>query len=251
MRLAARPGERIDRGEPLSFTVPRQDDAGVRRRHDRLGALRGGATGVLAQLQVPPAARAPLLRRALRELPDDGGRDPERPRLHDAAARRRGRQGAELRRLAAARPHAGDRQARRAVHPARLLLQDLHPPAQAVAALREVPPWRRRSRTTRSERIPAGARRRREPAQRRRRHRWRPGGSRGSDRSRAAWRVRRRDRRGPRRRRHVARRPRRDRHGSRAATPGASRQGWSFSRPRSRSGSSSRGWSLSPTATSC
>ena len=80
--------------------------------------------------------------------------DPERARLHDAAPRGRGRQGPELRRLARPRPDAGDRQARRPVHAARLLLQDVHPPAQALAAVREVPARRRRAsgRSTRTAR---------------------------------------------------------------------------------------------------
>ena len=44
------------------------------------------------------------------------------------------------------RRDAGDRPLRRPVHAARLLLQDLHPPAEAVAGLREGPPPRRRPR---------------------------------------------------------------------------------------------------------
>ena len=69
MRLAPQPGERIDRGASSHVHLRGPPGRGLRRRHDRLRAVRGGSARLLAQLQVPPAARAPLLRRALRELP--------------------------------------------------------------------------------------------------------------------------------------------------------------------------------------
>ena len=76
----------------LAFTFGGKPVDGVRGRHDRLGALRVGPARVLAQLQVPPAARAALLLGQLPELHDDGRRRAERPRLRRARARRaRGR----------------------------------------------------------------------------------------------------------------------------------------------------------------
>ena len=80
-------------------------------------------------------------------------------------------------------------------------------------------------RPARPERLAAGARRRREPARRRRRDRRRPGRSRGRDRGRPGRRVGRRDRRGLRRRRRAARRPRRHRHRGRAAAARGRRRG--------------------------
>ena len=213
-----REGRRADRPFAADLVhVPRQDDAGLRGRHDRIRALRLRAAGLLAELQVPPATRPRLLLRSLRQLPDDGRRDSERARLHDAVARGRRREGPELHRLAPARPHAGDRQVRRPVHAARLLLQDVHSSPQALAALREVPSRRRRTRAARSERLAPGARRCREPAHRRRRDRRWPGRPRGRDRRSAGGQLGRRDRRGLRRRRRAPRRPRRDRDCRRAS----------------------------------
>src|SRR4029077_4458224 len=63
--------------------------------HDRVGALCVGAAGVLAQLQVSPAAGAALLLGQLRELHDDRRRGPERPRVQRACAPRRAGEGAE------------------------------------------------------------------------------------------------------------------------------------------------------------
>ena len=89
-----RPNERIDRSREVTFTFDGSAVTGFHGRHDRLGALRLRPAPLLAQLQVPPAARSPVLLGSLRELPDDGRRDPERPRLHGADPRGRGRQAA-------------------------------------------------------------------------------------------------------------------------------------------------------------
>ena len=65
----------------------RQAGRGVRGRHDRLGAARRRPPGALAQLQVPPPARAALLRRPVPELPRRRRRLARRARLHRAGAR--------------------------------------------------------------------------------------------------------------------------------------------------------------------
>ena len=103
-------------------------------------------------LQVPPPARAPLLLRPLRELPDDRRRRPERPRLHRADPRGRGRRGAERALVARLRLHVAHGQGRRPVHAGRLLLPHVHPAARGLAAVREVPARRRRAREARPAR---------------------------------------------------------------------------------------------------
>ena len=97
-----------------------------------------------------------------------------------------GREGAELSRLARARPDAGDRQARRPVHAARLLLQDVHPAAQAVAAVREGAARCGGPRPARSGGRALRAGGGREPPRRRRGDRRRTGRARGRDRGGAA-----------------------------------------------------------------
>ena len=86
----------------------------LRGRHDRLGGVRGRKARLLALVQVPPPARPPLLLGALPELPDDRRRRPERPRLHRADPRGRGRRGAERALVARLRLHVGHGQDRRA-----------------------------------------------------------------------------------------------------------------------------------------
>ena len=81
--------------DPSGSSFRRPRGRGVRGRHDRLGAVRGGPARLLAQLQVPPAARAALLLRRLPELHDDRRRRAERPRVRRAGAR--GRAGARRR----------------------------------------------------------------------------------------------------------------------------------------------------------
>ena len=251
MRLPPQPNERIDRSQPVSFTFEGRIVEGLRGRHDRLRALRVGSAHLLAQLQVPPPPRAALLLGSLPELPDDRRRHPERPRVHDAAPAGRGRQAAERRRLAATRPDGGDRQARRPVHAAGLLLQDLHPPAEAVAAVREGAPQRGRAREARQARRARGAGRRRAPARRHGRDRRRPGRARGCHRGGGAGAVGDRRRGRPGGRRLAARRARRGRRG-RGSSPTRHAAQVSRSSPRrSRSGSSSRASSPSPTATCC
>ena len=71
MRLAAQPQERIDRSRAGDLHLRRPDGRGVRGRHDRLRALRRGAADLFTELQVPSPARAPVLHRPLRQLPDD------------------------------------------------------------------------------------------------------------------------------------------------------------------------------------
>ena len=66
-------------------------------------------------------------------------------------ARPDARQAHERQPLAALRRDAGDRHLRQPAHPAGLLLQDLHPPAPPVAAVREGAPRRRRPRKARQE----------------------------------------------------------------------------------------------------
>ena len=87
-RRRSRPSGSTARAE-LTFTLRRQAGAGLRGRHDRLGALRRRAARLLAQLQVPPAARPALLLGQLRQLHDDRRRRAERPRLRRAGARGR------------------------------------------------------------------------------------------------------------------------------------------------------------------
>ena len=126
---------------------------GVRRRHDRLGSLRGRSPHLLAQLQVPPPPRPALLLRALRELHDDGRRRAQRARVRGAGAGGRRRARPERGRLRRPRPAQRGRSCRRAVHAGRLLLPHDDPAAPGLAAVRAPPPPRRRPRPR------AGARR--------------------------------------------------------------------------------------------
>ena len=191
MRLEPRAGELIDRGKAVSFTFRGLEDHRLRGRHDRVRRVRGREARLLALLQVPPAARAPLLLGPLPELPDDRRRRAERPRLHGADPRGRRRRGAERALVARLRLHVAHRQVRRAVHAGRLLLPDVHPPARGLAAVREVPARRGRARQARParrslpplrHRAPAGARprRRRRRGRSRRRARGGEGGRRAS-----------------------------------------------------------------------
>src|SRR5437016_3010929 len=96
--------ERADR--PLHgahLLVRRKPCLRVRRRHDRLRALRRWPTRLLAELQVPPAPRSPLLLGRLRELPDGGGRRPECSGVRRAGALRGAGPRAERERVAPAR----------------------------------------------------------------------------------------------------------------------------------------------------
>ena len=120
----------------------RQERGCVRGRHDRLGAARVRAQGALAQLQVPPPARAALLRGPMPQLPGRGGRLAGRPRLHRAGEGGHAREAHERHPLAGLRRDAGHRHLRHPLHPSGLLLQDLHSAAAAVAAVREGAPQR-------------------------------------------------------------------------------------------------------------
>ena len=75
VRLEPRAGERIDRGKAVSFTFAGWKVTGL-KGHDRLGRVRRRQARLLPLLQVPPAARPPLLLRPLPELPDDRRRRP-------------------------------------------------------------------------------------------------------------------------------------------------------------------------------
>ena len=145
-RLPQQPGERIDRERVVRFTLRRQAGRGARGRHDRLGAVRRRPADVLAQLQVPPPARPDVLRRAVPELPRRGRRRAGRARVHRAGPRGHARRAPQRPARPRVRRDARHRPVRRPVHAARLLLQDVHPPAAAVAAVREGPAPRRRPR---------------------------------------------------------------------------------------------------------
>ena len=132
-------GERIDRSKAVSFTFAGWKVTGFEGDTIALGSVRRGEARLLALVQVPPAARSPLLLGPLPELPDDRRRRPERARLHRADPRGRRRRGAERPLVARLRLHVADGQARRPVHAGRLLLPHVHPPASRVAAVREVP----------------------------------------------------------------------------------------------------------------
>ena len=90
------------------------------------------------------------------ELPGRGGRHAERPRLHDARARAACGSARRTRgRRSGCDVHGADRSLR-PLPADRLLLQDVHPAALPLAALRVGPPARRRPR---SDRRPGPARR--------------------------------------------------------------------------------------------
>ena len=183
----ARRADRPPQRDPVH--VRRQAGRGVRGRHRRLGAVRRRPAHVLAELQVPPPARAAVLRRPVPELHRRGRRRARRARVH--RARPRGHAGRAPERPARARARRDARHGPRGdeVHAARLLLQDVHPPAQAVAGVREGAPARRRPRRAAqaaararvADRVPPAPRRR---ARRRRRDR-RAAGRRGRRRARA------------------------------------------------------------------
>ena len=97
------------------------------------------------------ARAAPVLRRPLPELPGRRRRPAQRARLRDAGPRRHDGPPAERLAVAALRPAGADRPVRPA--PARrLLLQDVHPAAPPVAAVRARPSAGRRPRPGRPER---------------------------------------------------------------------------------------------------
>src|SRR5206468_1829814 len=129
--------------------LPGKAREGFPWRLDRVGPVRLRPESVLAQLQVPPAARAPLLLGELSQLHDDGGRRPERPRLRRARTRGRRCPSPERLGLAGTRLPLDHGQDGRAVHAGRLLLPDDDPPAARLAALRALPPQRRGTRPTR------------------------------------------------------------------------------------------------------
>ncbi len=189
--------------------VRRQARDRPRGRHHRLRAVRVRPPHLLPLLQVPPPARPHVLRRPVPQLPRPGGRRARRARLHGAGARRHEGRAHERVAVARLRRDARDRQGRHRVHPAGLLLQDLHPPAAAVAPLREGAAPRRRPRQAPQEpararvahRVPPPSRGRAGGGRRRRR------AERRDRRGRAGCR-RRPLRRGPRARRAAARRGR-------------------------------------------
>ena len=206
MRVSTRAaGERIDRSQPIAFTFDGKTVQGF--AGDTIGsALYAAGQRVFSRSFKYHRPRGlVVLLRPLRQLPDDGRRDPERARLHDAAREGAVVKGAELPRLARARPDAGDRQARRPVHAARLLLQDLHPArassGRSTRSSSAAPPGSARStRTDRAQERVDVEHRHVDVA----RDRWRPGRPRGGDRRGAGGRLGRRDRRGLRRRRRAA-----------------------------------------------
>ena len=180
-RREARPARRrADR--PLEgdlVRVRRLEGHRLRGRHARVRGLRRRQAGLLALVQVPPAARAPLLLGSLPELPDDGGRRPERSRVHRADPRGHGGRGPERPLVARLRLHVADGQGRRPVHAGRVLLPHVHPAARRLAAVREVPAQRRRSREARPARGAHAPLRHGAPAGARARRRRRRGGPRG------------------------------------------------------------------------
>ena len=172
LRLPPQPNERIDRSEEMVFSF----------RGKRIGAFRGDSIGSalyasgqrVAQLQVPPAARSPVLFRRC-ELHDDRRRRAQR--LVCAEPVREGRAGAAPERpgLARARPARSHRQDRWALHAVGFYYRTMIRPRRACRStsassaawcLRLDPRGRRRSL------------RRRAPARRRPGGRWRRGGSR-------------------------------------------------------------------------
>ena len=175
---AAEPARRADRppqGDPVH--VRRQGGRGVRGRHRRIGAVRRRPAHVLAKLQVPPPARAAVLRRPVPELHRRGRWRARRARVHRAGPR--GDAGRAPERPARPRPRRDARHGHRGdeVHAARLLLQDVHPSAQAVARVREGAATRRRPRRpAQAAARPRVADRVPPPPRRRARHRWRDRG---------------------------------------------------------------------------
>ena len=144
-RLAPQPGERIDRGRRSTspstasrcaafagdtiasalYAAGRRTFSRSFKYHRRRGEL-GGAGSARTRSWPSTGARA-------------CARAPSRARRH-AVEHMNAQPGARLRR------HARDRPLRRPVHAARLLLQDVHPAAAAVAGVREGAPPRRRPR---------------------------------------------------------------------------------------------------------
>ena len=162
---------------------------------------------------------------------DDGRRRAERPRLYGADPRGRRRRGAERALVARLRLHVPHRQDRRAVHARRLLLPEVHPPARGLAAVREVPAQRGRTRKARSRRRALAPLRHRAPPGARPRGRRRRGRSRRRARGREGGLGRRPGRRGRTPRGPRTRRCRGARAGARArdlggrARPGRRRHG--------------------------
>ena len=151
-RLPARPDERIDRSDEPRVRVRGPTPRGIRRRHDRAPPLRGRAARLLPQLQVPPAREgscaAPGTARTAMMTVDGvpNVRVCTEPAPEGVVV-----QGQNVARLARPRLDGDHGQARRAVHAAGLLLQDVHPAEAVLAALREVPAERRRARHGRPE----------------------------------------------------------------------------------------------------
>ena len=199
-----------------------------------------------------------MLRRPVPQLPRPGRRRTGDTRLHGACARGHERRSHERDPVARLRRDAGHRQGRRALHAARLLLQDIHPPSAPLAALREGAARRRRPRAT--AQVPARARvahRLSPPPRRRARGRRGRGRSLCRDRRRRARRRRGALRRGRRARRAPARRGRpRPRARAGGARPGGRRRGartrprWERSTASSRSGRATRFTRSAPSATS-
>ena len=144
---STQPAGRADRplDDGLASASTARAVTGLERRHDRLGAVRGRRAHVLAQLQVPPPPRPDVLRRPVPQLPGRGRRRARRARLRRAAARGHAGRAPERDAVAVVRRDARDRPVRRAVHAARLLLQDVHQAAPAVAAVRAHPADMRRA----------------------------------------------------------------------------------------------------------
>ncbi len=144
-RLQPQPGERIDRSRTLTFSF--DGSRSKRLAGDTIAsALYAAGQRTFSRCFKYHRRRGlHVLLRPVPQLPRRGRRPPGRARLRRAGAR--GHRGRAHQRQAVARVRrdARDRPRRRPLHAARLLLQDLHPPAPPVAALREDPAKRGRA----------------------------------------------------------------------------------------------------------
>ena len=211
-RLPEQPGERIERQKLVTFTFDGKKVQGY--EGDTVGSALYAAGQRTFSRSFKYHRRRGLMCVAgsVPELHLLGRRRPGRPGVHRAGPRGDGGQARQRAAVAGARRDARHRPVRRPVHAARLLLQDVHPPAQAVAAVREDPAQRGRAgqaarapgRARVADRVPPPPRRR---ARRRRRDRRPERGDRGRRTGR---------RRGARRRGRRARRPAADRVRSRS-----------------------------------
>ena len=187
-RLGPQPGERIDRTQqsPSPSTASRSRPTRATRSARRCTPPASAPSAAASSTTAPGGLC--VCRVSARTASARSTARPGRGRASSRCARGSQVEHVNARALARVRRDARHRHRRRPVHPARLLLQDVHPPAQAVAAVREDPAQRRRpgqaaprpARARVAHRVPPPPRRR---ARRRRRDR-RP--ERG-DRGRRSW----------------------------------------------------------------